>query len=1303
MTLSRRWVRGAVWVVLVMMGSVLAHGQEESGSISGTIQDPTGATVNGAAVTLTNTDQNHVIRTLKTDKAGFYSASSLPLGNYSVSIAMKGFKTGTVTGLVVNAHDQLKVDQKLVVGAATETVNVVADTAALNLENGMSEGLITGTQVRELVLNNRNYEQLLTLQPGVVYGGASDQLYIGVSLPAGTSAQVAFSVNGQRATANNWTIDGADNVDRGANLTLLSYPSVDAISQFVTLRGTYLAEYGRSSSGQVNVVTRSGTNALHGTAYEFFRNDKFNANNYFSNLKNVARPLLRYNDFGFALGGPVVIPHFYNGRDKTFFFYSQEFRRVINYALTTVEVPTQAERAGNFGTAAVCASPSSFTLATGVCNSYATQITALSPTAQAYVNNIYGTGANPKVAYPNPGVGQDVHALNYNARNVFNDTQEFARIDQAVGTRVNLFYRYLHDSLPSQEAGGLFVGGGMPGVQTTSTTAPGTQHLGHITIAVHPTMLLDMGFAYSSGGVLSDPIGTASTAVDAKNTTSIASGQVLPYASTLGIVPSITFAAGNGTSGTVPTGISDAGIYRDYNRNYNGFGDITKTIGQHTFKAGLTYNHYQKLENALGNGAPYPQGVFQFGPAAVPTAAQLPAGATTASAYQSAFANFLIGNASGGTNNGFTQGSIAANANVNENMIELFAQDDWRATRRLTINLGVRYSYFGQPYDVNNQLTNFSPSTFTTANQETIDSNGQLCTTAGQTTSNTVGTTVTNTTTDCLNTNGLNNYAANSIADPLNGIIMGRPVAVPAFNGPAAAPSPSIHGSPFGLEVGHAEKRDWAPRVGFALDLFGDGKSTIRGGYGIAYDDSQVSIYEQSIFNNIPFVTTATFPAARLDNAGGNAPVANLTPPSLRGSPVIYQTPYTQQFSFDIQRAITSSLMLDVGYFGDHGTHLQGVVDINEAQPGLFAQKGISYNGSGYRPINLGPYCSSTVTANCPLGAGSNGVSSTAVDPNNPNAGDITASGSINVFGVPNCSAFTSSACESSLNQIRPFPGYNAINTVQTIFNSNYNSLQVKATKKFSGKSLIDVNYTWSKALTNAQTDYSSAPQNSYNLEPEYGRSQYDRNNVLTVDGVWELPWMRAQKGLVGHVVGGWELSGILAVNSGLPLTATMSGGSNIQYHGVTSAYNSTLVNGGLANDSAGLGILGTSAASLRPTQVLNPNSGYGLVQLHQRLNWFNPTAFIAQPPSALTVGNERRGVIQGPGFSKVDIGVFRNFRLWRESVFTLRGEAYNVLNHTNWLAVNTSATSSTSGAAFGQVTSSRDPRILQVGGKLQF
>jgi hypothetical protein len=1253
MTLSRRWVRGAVWILLFMVGSVVARAQV-SGSISGTVVDATGASISGAKVTVTKTDRAFVERTVTTDKAGFYTATSLPLGNYSISVAMKGFKTATVSGLVLHAGDALKVDQKLAVGSATETVNIVANQAAINLENGQSESLVSGTQVRELVLNDRNYEELLSLQPGVSYGNAtSDQLYIGVSNPLGGSNQVQYSVNGDRPTANNWTIDGADNVDRGANLTLLAYPSVDAIAEIQTLRGTYEAEYGRSASGQIDVVTRSGTNTYHGSAYEFFRNNIFNANNYFNKLTvpNTPVPLLRYNDFGGTFGGPVVIPHFYNGKDKTFFFFSEEIRRVVDYATATAYVPTADERNGIFtnsylttsangssytgaqGPVSVCAT---YSAANGSCTSYSTAPTAFSPTALAYVKDVYNKVPLPPSA-SDLAAGLDPHTLINNIHNIFNDAQEFVRIDHSMGTRVNLFYRYLHDSLPTVEGGGLFSGVAMPGVSTTSTHSPGTQQMGHATITVHPSLLIDMGYAYSSGAVISDPIGYIASAnsPDVKPT--------VPFPNTLGVLPNLTF-SGNGPS------IGEGGIYNDHDVNHNGFGNVTKIEGQHTFKFGISYNHYQKRENSLTTN----QGSFGFTNPAAPTG--LATGVSAPGLFDSEWAAFLIGNA----NNSFSQASISPTANINENLIEAYGQDDWRATRRLTVNLGVRYSFFGQPYDVNNQLSNFDPATFSKYNQETISSTGNLCTMAGQTTYTTTftstGVVTTYTLNNCPNVNGLNAYQPNTVADPLNGIILGSPdfikqedslgsTAYP-FTEPSGAPAVETHGSPWAPNVGHAEKHDFAPRIGFAYDVFGDGKTSLRGGYGLAYDDSSVSMYEQEVFNNPPYVVVNTYNTASLDDPAGGTAILNLAPPALRGTPLIYQTPYVQQYSVDVQQAVTPSMTLDVGYFGDHGTHLLGVLDINELQPGAFSHTSIGFNQ------------------------------------------------------VSGCSAFTSQGCEAPLNQIRPYPGYTAINDVQTIFNSNYNSLQVKVTKRFRGKSLIDANYTWSRGLTNAQNDYSTAPQNTYNINADYGPSVYNRNDVLAIDGIWELPWYREQHGIVGHVVGGWEFSGIYNVNSGLPLTATMSSGGTVNYGGLTSIYNGQ-TNGGIANDAAGLGILGPSAASLRPNMVLNPSAAYGQpgLSLRKRLHWFNQTAFTAPSPASFMVGNEKRGVVDGPGYNKLDVGIFRNFKVYRSTTFQLRGEAFNVMNHTNWGTVGTTATSST----FGQVTATRDPRILQVAGKFNF
>ncbi len=1223
----------ALPLVLVLAGILSGRpsfAQEVTGSISGTVTDSSGAAIKGATVTLTNTDRGQDIRTIITSGNGFYTGTSLPLGTYTVKISSQGFKTESITGLVLHVNDALTVNRTMTIGSSDQEVTVKADVVQLNLENGMSQGLINGTQIRQLALNNRNYEQLLLLQPGVSYGGASDQLYIGTSLPSGTSAQVAFSIDGSRPTSNNWTIDGADNVDRGANLTLLSYPSVDAIAEFKTLRGTYEAEFGRNASGQIDVVTRSGTNAFHGSAYEFFRNDVFNANAWGNKLTvpYTVRPKLRYNDFGYTIGGPVRIPHIYNGKDKTFFFFSQELRRVINYASTTALLPTAAERAGDFtqgfsstnvpGPVAVCTSFTQ-TATSYACSTYGTKVTTISPTAQAYLKDIYGNLPIPN-SIANIAGGVDPHSYTYNQRNIFNDNQEIVRIDHTFGTKLNLFYRYLHDSLPSQEAGGLFNGSPLPGVANTITRSPGTQHLGHVTYTFTPTLLMDVGYAYSYGAVLSTPagLGARSASPDIKPTLPFATSGVAS-STDLGIIPTVTIAG--------LSSISNTGVYNDLDHNQNVYGSVTKTLGRHTFKGGFTFNHYEKSENALGNGTPYPQGLFGFtnSTVATPTAAQAAAaGGSVPSQADAAFANFLLGN----VNNGFTQGSAALTVNIKQNLIEAYLQDDWKVMPRLTLNLGVRYSYFAQPTDGNHLLSNFDPSTFNAANAQTVSSTGVLCLRS---------------VTACANANGLNRGSANPNGDPLNGVILGTPG---SFG----------HASPFGQAVATAQKGNFAPRLGFAYDVFGDGKTAFRGGFGMAYDQSQVHPYENNGFSNLPFVNVPTVPITTFDNpAGGTASIVTALP-SVQGFSNNYKTPYTMQYSLDVQQAVTPTLMLDVGYFGSQSRHLEGVVDMNTLQPGAFLAKGLSQY------------------AVCPAGTGSAG-------------------------------GFIATTCEQQLNQIRPFPGYLNVNIVSTIFTANYNGLQVKTTKRFSGDSYFDANYTWSRALTNSINDYSTAPQNVYNINGDYGRAVYDRTNILTFDSVYELPWYREQNGLVGHLVGGWELSGLYTINSGLPLTVTLSsGGGTICYTcqtaiGAVQTSVLGLANGGQINDSAGLGIMNSpDPASLRPNQVLNPNNGYGQ-KIHTRQNWFYRPAFVAPTAASVSVGNEKRGAITGPGFNRLDLGLFRNFKIREGIVFQLRGEGFNVVNHTNLGAPSVSGAST----ALGTITTARDNRILQVAGKLTF
>jgi hypothetical protein len=290
------------------------------------------------------------------------------------------------------------------------------------------------------------------------------------------------------------------------------------------------------------------------------------------------------------------------------------------------------------------------------------------------------------------------------------------------------------------------------------------------------------------------------------------------------------------------------------------------------------------------------------------------------------------------------------------------------------------------------------------------------------------------------------------------------------------------------------------------------------------------------------------------------------------------------------------------------------------------------------------------------------------------------------------------------LNQIKPYTGYFSVDGLRTIYSSNYNSLQLKATKRFSGKSYIDANYTWSRGLTNAQADYSGFTQDIYNINGDYGRAAVDRTNVVSIDGVWELPWFRDQQGFKGHLIGGWEVSGIYAIDSGLPLTVSASSAFSPSYNlpsGMTSVFNGR-TNTGTITDNAGIGLLGNTNAGLRLNQLGNPNNGNG-VKIHNKgynQLWFYTGAFAAPDPNSSVPPTEKRGPIEGPGFNRVDIGIFRNFKIYERLAFQFRAEAFNAVNHTN---VQTISVAAGSAGTFGEVTGYRDARIVQFAGKFSF
>ncbi|MEZ5423897.1 MAG: carboxypeptidase-like regulatory domain-containing protein, partial [Pyrinomonadaceae bacterium] len=336
---KRALISGLFTAIGILCLSGIIAAQEITGSIVGSVSDSNGAAVPNATVTVTLPSQgDRVVRTVTTTSAGNFSIPNLPVAVYRVRVEAPNFKKVVNNDVKVDVGQRRQLDVTLSAGQIDEVVTVDAENVVIESTTPTAGTTISGNQVRELSINNRNFVQLVTLAPGVS-SNLSDQVYVGTTNPDGQANIVQISVNGARSSQNTFTVDGADITDRGSNLTIQAYPSVDAIGEFKVLRSLYPAESGRSGGGQVNVVTRSGTDQFHGSLFEFVRNEKFNASSYLNNRTHplgrdsegkAIRPPFRYNNYGFTIGGPIYFLRFGNAKPgdsvfskmpRTYFFF----------------------------------------------------------------------------------------------------------------------------------------------------------------------------------------------------------------------------------------------------------------------------------------------------------------------------------------------------------------------------------------------------------------------------------------------------------------------------------------------------------------------------------------------------------------------------------------------------------------------------------------------------------------------------------------------------------------------------------------------------------------------------------------------------------------------------------------------------------------------------------------------------------------------------------------------------------------------------------------------------------------------
>jgi hypothetical protein len=891
----------AIVVLFASFVCVSVTAQEETtATITGRIIDSAGAIIPNATIVVRNKETNSE-RRVTVNEDGNYVVTPLTPGSYVIVVEQQNFKRYEQS-ITLNAKDRRPIDIVLEAGDITQTVLVTAD-ATLLQESPTTQTLISGAQVRELPLNNRDFLKLTELVPGV----SSD---LGDETALGLSNRTSISINGMRRNGVNYYVDGVNNTDGGSNITLLSTPTIDSIQEFKVLSSNYTSEVGRSGSGTVTVVTRGGGNDYHGSLYEFVRNDKFNANSFFNNRRGRGAdgnplapvPKLRYNTFGGTLSGPVILPRvgegvppFYKATNKTFFFFSEDVRRIRRATTaSTATVFTNAQRTGDFSsslglplfatTAATITNGQCTTPGVGTCTTtplnvidangntiQARQNMIFRADGRAYINNIIpNSDLAPQALallpiWPSPNTG--TNNFTFSPVNLQDTRQDVIRVDHVFNDSNRLFGRYTHDLNVTQETGGLFQNINLPNIATTDTRIPGQLLAINYTKIISPTLVNEVSYNFSQNFIGSELSGK---------------GRRSDYGN-----PNIPEVFPENNNDAIPsisiTGLTSTGSLQGFAIRYRSQAVrdvLTWTKNNHTFKFGVEWAFESKNENSNN----LTQGSFAF------TTTESRGTSTSNVALTqtgSAPASFLLGRA-----NTYTEAQFDIFAKEHLSRREFFAQDTWKVRPTLTLDYGVRYQYFVPATDRNNVLTAFIPELYSAANAPTCADS--LCGSLFRGTGN-----------------------------ELNGI--------------AVAGSTS----PFGKTIIPSDKNNFSPRVGLAWSpsyssgigktLFGDsGKTVVRLGYGFYYDQIATFLFEDPTFANPPFSNTASFSGTgiTLGNPAGGV-LGNLPIRALGGIDGNLVQPEVQQWSVGVQRELFKNAVLDVSYVGTKGDHLHDQRNIN--------------------------------------------------------------------------------------------------------------------------------------------------------------------------------------------------------------------------------------------------------------------------------------------------------------------------------------------------------------------------------------
>jgi hypothetical protein len=1192
----------------------LAGWAQDTATIVGTVTDASGAVVPGAKVTVLNPNRGFV-RDVASNTAGEYTAARIPIGDYVVTAEAKGFQKLVRSGITLTAGQTQRVDLTLTVGQVSQQVEVVGNIAKVETETPTLSDVVTATQIDNLAMNGQNIMALEFLVPGAaIADGQESAMELGHA-----GGEVSVSFNGNRMEYSQLEYDGGNNAQEsslaiGGAVT----PAVDSIAEFRVSTSNYGADVGQHAGALVEMVTKGGTKDFHASAHEYVRNQAFDANPFFINNEisppngNAPKSPLQWNIFGYTFGGPFYIPHHYNtGKNKTFFFYSEEWARYRAPTSGTVggSVPTALMRQGDFSQC----DPASGNYLGNQYPQYFSPANCVLPTVNGVtvdkvtpVNNNGTDWLNAFVPLPNNGPVGYVAARKVPTN--FSDT--VIRVDHNINDKASLFVRFASDTWVKDYVPALWTGSSY---DTTASNyiVPARQSVFHLNYNFKPTLMNEFIMSYTdTPHTISVLPGPGNTIKSVRKPSDWSASTFFPANATVTLLPAV------GVGGGVPFGWwVDNGAYRgpyDAEPVYTYRDNVAYIHGKQTLKFGLFLEKFQLTEQ-FGTEV---QGMYSFA-----NSGPLTTGNALADMFLGRISSYTEGTFN---NHGVYTGGYGV-GHWRRTDFEPYLQDDWKVTRKLTVNLGVRYYLLIPPHDVSKPTvdSSFIPSLYNPALASVLGVDEILH----------------------------ENPATGQIYDFTkfgNGL-------VECGAGPIAK----------GCQVPY--KENIGPRVGFAWDPWGTGKTSIRAGFGIYYEPGNGNDANTIGLEGNPPTTLAPTKYNINGYNFSSGGFAGVPAGSIQSIPYFQKNPAVSQYNLNVQHEFRGNNILTVAYVGSAGRHLDSNRNLNQLT------------------IPVPP------TMTVPALSSGNG-------------------GPCDVNGVCNVQQLMINNVVPA-DYFRPYQGFSNIRQKQFSAVSSYNALQGNFRHAMGHGLTLQAAYTWSHMIDNSTSAYQfSSIDENYDMNRWKGTSDLNRAQVLMLNYIYDLPFFKhSTNPFAKQALGGWRISGITAMFTGEPVNPDAWGWCSI------------------AGYQSGIGgsITCNTTGPLKVHKSIYHDPTFGPM-----VRWTDPSV-LSQPTEEQLYANGEPGMfgylgrnpLTGPGRNNFDLALFKEFPFpWfkgEHAKLSFRLETFNSFNHTQWLGINigcnglpnadgSPAFGRTCGgdqynAGNGEVAGTWDPRQVQLGMKFEF